>query len=199
MKEKSWVLMGHSTLRSPTTKKVPRNVTLVLMSKCGRQFNKNDTFHKIFKSDSLINKYLEHNKNKNVYESGNNYTNQFVQLETNNGLPHGLYSLPTNIRSVDYRFSEIRGRPKISNVLKTVKDRGGGVVIGMFCRGTPGVHKVRSGLKTVGNLRISKGQKGPFGSPYNEILRSRKNIKSKTIKARKHTFRPTNISNRHLE
>jgi hypothetical protein len=188
MKEKAWVLMGHSTLENPVTRKVPKGVTLVLMTKCGRQFNQNNKFHQIFKKNNLINKYLTTTKTKNVFTNGNNYTNQFVQLETNNGLPHGLYNLPTNIRSANYRFSYARGRPRISNVLTIVKDRGGGVVFGMFCRGTPGVKKLRSGVKTVGNLSIRKGQKGPFGSPYNKILENRKSIKSKTIRSKTHTY-----------
>jgi len=177
--------MGHSTLSSPVNRVVPNGITLVLMAKCGRQFNKNNNFHKTFKNEQLINKYLEHNTNKNVYKSGNKYTNQYIQLETNNGLPHGLFNLPINIRAANYRFSGIRGRPRISNVLDKVKK---GVVIGMFCRGTPGVRKLRSGVKTVGNLNVRKGQRGPFGSPYNRILQKRKRIKSATVKPLHHTY-----------
>jgi hypothetical protein len=185
MKEKAWLLMGHSTLSSPVTKVVPPGVTLVLMAKCGRQFNKNNKFHKTLKSNNLINKYLEQNTNKNVYTSGNEYTNQFVQLETNNGLPHGLFQLPINIRAAQYRHSYIKGRPRISNVLSKV---GNGVVIGMFCRGTPGVRKLRSGVKTVLNLNVRKSQKGPFGSVYNRLLAERKRIKAATKKPLKHVY-----------
>ena len=184
MKEKAWLLMGHSTLSSPVTKVVPPGVTLVLMAKCGRQFNKNNEFHKTLKSNQLINEYLKTNTNKNVYTSGNEYTNQFVQLETNNGLPHGLFQLPINIRAAQYRHSYIKGRPRISNVLSKVK----GVVIGMFCRGTPGVRKLRSGVKTVGNLNVRKSQKGPFGFPYNTLLAERKLIKAATKKPLKHVY-----------
>jgi hypothetical protein len=185
MKEKAWLLMGHSTLSSPVTKVVPPGVTLVLMAKCGRQFNKDNKFHKTLKSNNLINKYLEHNTNKNVYGSGNEYTNQFVQLETDNGLPHGLFQLPVNIRAAQYRHSYIKGRPRISNVLAKV---GSGVVIGMFCRGTPGVRKLRSGVKTVLNLNVRKGQKGPFGSLYNRLLSERKRIKAATKKPTKRVY-----------
>jgi len=190
MKETSWILMGHSTLQSPVTKKVPKGVTLILMAKCGRQFNKNNNFHKTFKSNNLINKYLENNTNKNVYTNGNNYTNQFVQLETENNLPHGLFKLPINIRAANYRLSTIKGRPRISNALEKVHNLGGGVVFGMFCRGTPGVRKTQSGVKTVGgNIIVRKGQKRSFGSPYNELLNIRKKIKLATVHPTKNTYK----------
>ena len=188
MKEKAWILMGHSTLRSPVTRKVPSGVTLVLMAKCGRQFNKNNKFRNMLMSNKNINNYLKHNNNKNVYKSGNNYTNQIVKLNIQNGLPHGLFNLPINIRAANYRFSYATGQPKISKVLDNVKRRGGGVVIGMFCRGTPGIRKLRSGVKTVANLNIRKGQRGPFGSPYNRILQERKRIKSETAKPLHYTY-----------
>ena len=149
---KTWILMGHSTLHSPVTRKVPKGVTLVLMAKCGRQFVANNNFREAFKSNNLINEYLELNTNKNVYTSGNKYTNQFVQLEIGNNLPHGLCKLPMNIRAANYRLSNIKGRPKISNALKTVKNPGGGVLIGMFCRGTPGPTFTR---RQIGEKRIT--------------------------------------------
>lgn len=188
MKEKAYLLMGHSTLRSPVSRKVPSGVTLVLMAKCGRQFNKNNKFRDMLKNNKSINEYLKHNENKNVYKSGNNYTNQKVKLTVQNGLPHGLFNLPINIRAANYRFSYVKEEPKISEVLNIVKRRGGGVVIGMFCRGTPGIRKLRSGVKTVANLNVRKGQRGPFGSPYNGLLRERKRIKSETAKPLHHTY-----------
>jgi hypothetical protein len=139
----------------------------------------------MFKRNNLINKYLEHNKNKNVYLSGNKYTNQFVQLEINNGIPHGLFNLPVNIRAARYVSSQIKGRPRISNVLERV---GPGVVIGMFCRGTPGVSKLRSGLKTVGTRTIKKGEQY-----YNEALALRRQIKGATMRPKTHVYKRKNI------
>jgi len=186
-KEPMWALLGHSKLNSPSWSRVPRGTTLVLLAKCGRQFDANNRFKRIFKSENKIAKYLSHNKSKNVYTSGNKYTNQVVHMNAVNNLPHGLVTLPRNISGIHNQNSLVRGSIRVSNALNIIKNRGGGVLFGMFCRGTPGVRKVRSGHKTLlGRLNVKKGN--TIVKPYNQVMNIRKLIKSKTMKPHKHKY-----------
>ena len=178
-----YALLGHSRINNTNVKKVPKGVTLVLLAKCGRQFNANNKFHAIFKNNKKINKFLEFNTNKEVYPSGSNYTNQVVRLESLNTMPHGLVTLPINIRAISNHNSIARGNVKISNALSIINRKGGGIMFGVFCRGTPNVYKVASGRKIISKrLVVTKGQKGPFGS-YNNVLKKRKEIKNRVVRA----------------
>jgi len=192
-KEKAWALLGHSSLSTPAVKRVPNGVTLVLLAKCGRQFNVNNRFRRIFKNDKKITRYLAHNKSKNVYTSGNKYTNQIVYLESNNTMPHGLVTLPMNIRAIHNHNTFVRGSVKISNAINIVKNRGGGILFGMFCRGTPGVRKTVSGLKTFlpgkkSQMVFRKGNMVNNGTMYKEIMNVRHIMKKKTVKPSKHKY-----------
>ena len=178
-----YALLGHSRINRVNVKKVPNGTTLVLLAKCGRQFNKNNKFEKIFKNQNKINNYLGNQmQNKNVYTAGSSYTNQVIHLSALNNLPHGLIQLPTNIHTIRNSNSLAHGNIKISNALQIIKDKGGGIMFGVFCRGTKGVRKLNSGVKILfykkpHQLIIKKGQKGPFGPIYNKVLRKRKEIK----------------------
>ena len=193
-KEKAWALLGHSSLSTTAVERVPAGVTLVLLAKCGRQFNANNRFHRIFKNNNKITKYLAHNKTKNVYTSGDRYTNQFIQMEKNNEISHGLVSLPINIRAIHNYNSIARGRIKISNAVNIIKNKGGGVLFGMFCRGTPGVRKTKNGEKTLLKQKvILKGNNVNNGTIYREIMNVRHIIKNKTIKPAKHKYKRKTI------
>ena len=134
-------------------------------------------------NNSAINKYLANTSNKNIHLENNKYTNQLVHLNANNNIPHGLVQLPRNIRAIHGPDSLMHGTVKISDALKIVHNKGGGVVFGMFCRGTRGTLKTGPGKKVLLNEKvILKGLKGPHGSPFNNLLKTRKNIKGRVIK-----------------
>ena len=102
-------------------------------------------------NNSAINKYLANTSNKNIHLENNKYTNQLVHLNANNNIPHGLVQLPRNIRAIHGPDSLMHGTVKISDALKIVHNKGGGVVFGMFCRGTRGTLKTGPGKKVLLN------------------------------------------------
>jgi hypothetical protein len=115
-------------------------------------------------------------------------------MEANNKIPHGLVSLPINIRAIHNHNSIIRGNVKISNAVNIIKNKGGGVLFGMFCRGTPGVIKTKNGQKTLLQKKvILKGNNVNNGTIYKEIMNIRHIIKNKTIKPAKHKYKRKTI------
>lgn len=142
-----YAILGHSGLDyTPTIRKVPDNIILVFVNECGRYFSRNYEFGPVFKNMDEIKKYASNiSKYKNVHKGGNMYPNSEVELErSNNGLLHGVYTLPTNILNINNRNKRsilpVQNQ-KLSEIVKKISDilyyRGKnevGVVFGVFCR-----------------------------------------------------------------
>ena len=156
---KRYVVLGHSAIKTTDTNKtVPEKVHLVFLGQCGHSYSKDHLHGPIFKSRSRTSNFL-HSKNVNFYEPGAQYRNQVVEMPRFNRekLMHGIYKLPVNMLRKNLpkrRNAWFNTRPRngsnlsggqeekaLSNILNNISKKGGGTVIGVFCRGFGNVTK----------------------------------------------------------
>ena len=163
---KRYLILGHSGINYANANRVvPRGVRLVFLSQCGKSYTKNWYHHTIFKNKNKTNNFLMSNK-VTFYEPGTRYRNQEVQMpEVNNAHPallHGIYKLPVNMERGNRKPSYVNkgktmhySRPlngknnlsrgastmRISSILDMISKKGGGTVIGAFCRGLGNVSR----------------------------------------------------------
>lgn len=150
---KRYVVLGHSSIsKNNTNKIVPEKVHLVFLGQCGHSYSRNHVHGPIFKNSSKTTNFL-HSKNVNFYEPGAHYRNQVIEMPRLNleKLMHGIYRLPVNIlrKNLPKRnnkwnptrprngsnLSKGREEAPLSNILNNISKKGGGTVIGVFCRG----------------------------------------------------------------
>jgi hypothetical protein len=156
---KRYVVLGHSVIsKNNTNKTVPEKVHLVFLGQCGHSYSRDHVHGPIFKSRSRTTNFL-HSKNVNFYEPGAHYRNQVIEMPRLNRekLMHGIYKLPVNMLRKNLpkrRNAWFNTRPRngsnlsggqeekaLSNILNNISKKGGGTVIGVFCRGLGNVTK----------------------------------------------------------
>ena len=142
-----WVILGHSEInqRNPITT-LPQKTDLVLTTTCGRVFQKNNMYEKMFENDNL--EYLPHFltiynllktqkrtekiafynnliRNTEIHSWNRDpanptffYMDQIIQMgpPENDDLVHGVYELPTNIRNTRIATTSIFNVSKKSKV-----------------------------------------------------------------------------------
>ena len=152
---KRYVVLGHSGIVNTNKDEiVPPGVRLVFLSECGYTYTRNWEHGSILKNKSLTRNFLLSNKVQH-YEPGNKYRDQQINMPKKNtaSLLHGIYRLPVNLmrknrlpkslngtyftRPINNRNNLSRGKESIplSKILRNVSNKGGGTVIGIFCRG----------------------------------------------------------------
>ena len=142
---KYYGVFGHSgyNYTNKDIKQVPGNIILVLATKCGRYFSRNNSFKNIFLNKQKMKKYIENNSSeyKNIHTRNLHpeYLNQTIEFERVNSLLHGVYNLPTNILVKNKMSLVPLKNQKLSSVLEKISKRvpNGkiGIVFGVFCRG----------------------------------------------------------------
>ena len=180
MTTRYWVILGHSeiTERNQITT-LPQKTDLVLTTTCGRVFQKNNIYERMFENDNLtyvkafLNIYNAFKTQKRTAKSNfyNNlirnteihswnrdpanptffYMDQLIEMgPPEDGLIHGVYELPTDIRYSNISRTSIvnvtrKSKVRLSTILRKIHEKTGpinkAVVFGLFCRDIPGFQK----------------------------------------------------------
>jgi len=192
---KRYVILGHSKISVQNKDEiVPKGVRLVLLGQCGHVYSKNWEHAPILRSTNRTNNFLNSNKVQ-FYNAGNTYRNQVVNMPLKNehSLLHGVYHLPVNMlqprkcikynrnKCVEHSTRPLPGSKtrnlsrgsesaRVSQILKAMSNKGGGTIIGIFCRGFENVAKSNTtnrGTRKAANKRNRATQvNSNYGTKY---------------------------------